>query len=89
MNIFQNSSAEKTSENSIQNKTNLASNPVLNDSVPASEPAAGTINPNLNKVPSGVKKPNFVNSPKKPDPIEPDAVPPKSYEAIIENPRVW
>jgi hypothetical protein len=87
MNIFQNSSAEKTSENTIQNKTNLASNPVLNDSVSASESAAGPINPNLNKVPSGVKKPNFVNSlpPKKPDPIEPDAVPPKSYEAMIKN----
>jgi hypothetical protein len=70
---------------------NMASNPVLNDSVSASGSAASTVNPNpnLNKVPSGVKKPTFINSfpPKKPDPIEPDAVPPKSYEAIIEKKR--
>jgi hypothetical protein len=83
MNIFQTAGAEKTFEKKIQNNTNLASNPDHN----VSESAAGTINPNLNKVPSGVKKPNFANPlpPKKPDPIEPDAVPSKSYEAIIEN----
>ncbi len=89
MNIFQNANAAKTTENLIQNKTNLASNPVFTDSASASGSAASTVNPNLNlnKVPSGVKKPTFANSfpPKKPDPIEPDAVPPKIYEAIIEN----
>jgi hypothetical protein len=52
----------------------------------ASDSAAGLINPNLNN-PSGVKKPNFANPlpPKKSDPIEPDAVLSRSYEAIIEN----
>ncbi len=83
MNIFQVAGAENTVEKKIQNNPNSARNPDPN----ASDSAAGLINPNLNKVPSGVKKPNFANPlpPKKPDPIEPDAVPSRSYEAIIKN----
>jgi hypothetical protein len=82
MNIFQTAGAEKTIEKKIQNNPNLVRNPDPN----VSEFAAGLINPNLNKVPSGFKKPNFANPlpPKKSDPIEPDAVPSRSYEAIIE-----
>jgi hypothetical protein len=83
MNIFQTAGAEKTIEKKIQNNPNLVRNPDPN----VSEFAAGLINPNLNKVPSGFKKPNFANPlpPRKSDPIEPDAVPSRSYEAIIEN----
>jgi hypothetical protein len=42
---------------------------------------------NIRKVPSGVKPPNPKNSlpPKKTAPVEPDAVPSKTYEAILAN----
>jgi hypothetical protein len=88
MNFFQNVAGARKAETLIQNKTNI-SNPVFTESAFASGSAASTVNPNLNqnKVPAGVKKPTHINPlpPKKPDSIEPDAVPPKSYEAIIEN----
>jgi len=88
MNFFQNVAGARKTETLIQNKTNI-SNPVFTESAFASGSAASTVNPNLNqnKVPAGVKKPTHINPlpPKKPDSIEPDAVPPKSYEAIIEN----
>ena len=83
MNIFQTAGTANNSEKKIQNNPNLHSNPKPN----TSDTGSGNSNANLNKVPSGVKLPNFANPlpPKKPDSIEPDAVPPKSYEAIIEN----
>jgi hypothetical protein len=83
INIFQTEGIEKIFEKKIQNNTNSTRNP----GPTVSESAADPISPNLNKVPSGVKKPNFANPlpPKKSDPIEPDAVPSRSYEAIIEN----
>jgi hypothetical protein len=42
---------------------------------------------NIRKIPSGVKPPVSKNSlqPKKPASVEPDAVPSKTYEAILSN----
>ena len=42
---------------------------------------------NIRKVPSGIKPPTSKDSlpPKKSDPVEPDAVPSKTYEAILTN----
>ena len=83
MNFFQNAVTVNISEKKIQNNPNLPCTSKPN----ASDSGSGNTNANLNKVPSGVKAPIFPNPlpPKKPDQIEPDAVPPKSYEAIIEN----
>jgi hypothetical protein len=54
---------------------------------PKSNYSDSALNPNMRKVPSGVKKPSgkITLPPKKPAPTELDAVPSKIYEAIIEN----
>jgi hypothetical protein len=62
-----------------------AVNSIITD--PKSNYSDSVLNPNIRKIPFGVKKPSEKNTlpPKKPAQTEPDAVPSKIYEAIIEN----
>jgi hypothetical protein len=65
--------------------SNIHSSPVVLD--PKLNYAGAASNPEFRKVPSGVKKPSekITLPPKKSDPTEPDAIPSKTYEAILEN----
>jgi hypothetical protein len=69
--------------------TNFASVSAVNSvsTDPKSNYSNAAMNPEKRKIPSGVKKPSEKNTlpPKKPVETEPDAVPSKIYEAIIEN----